>query len=412
MTEENVLIIAVQSETMDDLRLNYSVDELTSLTETAKGNVIETVIQKRDHPHPALYMGKGKLDELRELIDEMDIDLVVANHELTATQMRNLHRELEVRIIDRSQLILDIFAQRAHTKEGKLQVELAQYEYMLPRLHGQGQQLSRLGGGIGTRGPGETKLETDRRHINRRIDEIKRRLAAVVRQRGQYRQRRKRNNVTQIAIVGYTNAGKSTLFNRLTRSESIEEDQLFATLDPMSRQIKFPSGFQAIITDTVGFMQDLPTALIAAFRSTLEEVKEADFIYHVVDSTHPDKEKQQETVLRLLNELGADQIPTLTIYNKMDTLVETFIPEAHPSIFISAFNQEDRNRLLKQTEQLFTEQWEFFHKLIPASEGKLLQQFRQQTMIVEQNFDPDKEHYVLEGYIPPAHPLLYDQRSN
>lgn len=412
MTEENVLIIAVQSETMDDLRLNYSVDELTSLTETAKGNVIETVIQKRDHPHPALYMGKGKLDELRELIDEMDIDLVVANHELTATQMRNLHRELEVRIIDRSQLILDIFAQRAHTKEGKLQVELAQYEYMLPRLHGQGQQLSRLGGGIGTRGPGETKLETDRRHINRRIDEIKRRLAAVVRQRGQYRQRRKRNNVTQIAIVGYTNAGKSTLFNRLTRSESIEEDQLFATLDPMSRQIKFPSGFQAIITDTVGFMQDLPTALIAAFRSTLEEVKEADFIYHVVDSTHPDKEKQQETVLRLLNELGADQIPTLTIYNKIDTLVETFIPEAHPSIFISAFNQEDRNRLLKQTEQLFTEQWEFFHKLIPASEGKLLQQFRQQTMIVEQNFDPDKEHYVLEGYIPHAHPLLYDQRSN
>ncbi|CQR47611.1 GTPase HflX [Paraliobacillus sp. PM-2] len=408
MVIENVLIIAVQSKTADDVEINYSVEELVSLTNTAKGEVKQTIIQKREHPHPALYVGKGKLEEIQEIIESDEIDLVIANDELTATQMRNLQQHLDVRVIDRSQLILDIFAQRAHTKEGKLQVELAQYQYMLPRLHGQGQQLSRLGGGIGTRGPGETKLESDRRHINRRINEVKRQLEAVVNQRDQYRKRRKRNRVTQIAIVGYTNAGKSTLFNRLTQSDSLEEDQLFATLDPMSRQVKFPSGLQAIITDTVGFMQDLPTALIAAFRSTLEEVKEADFIFHVVDSTHPDKEQHQQTVLRLLSELDADHLPILTIYNKNDLLSEDLIPFSQPSIMISAFNQSDRLRLLKETEKTLIERWEFFYKVIQASNGKLLQLFRQQTIIQDQTFDSENEVYIVQGYAPNGHPLLYD----
>lgn len=408
MAKENVLIIAIQKNLVDDEQIKYSLEELISLTNTAKGDVKETMLQKRDHPHPALYMGKGKLEEIQEVIESEDIDLVIANDELTATQMRNLQKYLEIRIIDRSQLILDIFAQRAHTKEGKLQVELAQYQYMLPRLHGQGQHLSRLGGGIGTRGPGETKLESDRRHINRRINEIKRQLDTVVNQRDQYRKRRKRNKVTQIAIVGYTNAGKSTLFNRLTQSESLEEDQLFATLDPMSRQIKFPSGFQAIITDTVGFMQDLPTALIAAFRSTLEEVKEADLIYHVVDSTHPDKEQHQQTVLQLLKELEVDHFPILTIYNKNDKLQSDFIPLSQPSLKMSAFDQSGRVRLLKETERLLIDHWEFYHKVVQASDGKLLQSLKQQTIIHDETFDPDDEVYVVQGYAPNQHPIFFD----
>src|SRR5699024_5242576 len=221
--------------------------------------------------------------EIIEAIEALDIHLVVANDELSPGQLRNLNEHFGVRVIDRSQLILDIFASRAKTREGQLQVELAQLEYMLPRLHGMGLVLSRLGGGIGTRGPGETKLESDQRHIRRRIDDIKRRLADVVKQREQYRKRRRRNYVYQIAIVGYTNAGKSTIFNRLARETTKEEDLLFATLDPLTRKVHLPSGFEALLTDTVGFLQELPTSLIAAFKSTLEEVSEADFLLHVVD---------------------------------------------------------------------------------------------------------------------------------
>uniref|UniRef100_UPI0030187872 GTPase HflX n=1 Tax=Oceanobacillus massiliensis TaxID=1465765 RepID=UPI0030187872 len=231
MSEEKILIIAVKKNNQTDDRFQSSLDELISLGKTAGGTVAKVVTQKRNRIHPATYIGEGKLAEIKELVDEEEIDLVISNDELSAGQMRNLTDYLGVRIIDRSQLILDIFAMRARTKEGKLQVELAQLEYMLPRLHGQGVAMSRLGGGIGTRGPGETKLETDRRHISRRIYDVKRRLQLVVKQREQYRKRRKNNDVFQIAIVGYTNAGKSTIFNRLTQSESLEENLLFATLD-------------------------------------------------------------------------------------------------------------------------------------------------------------------------------------
>ena len=404
---ENVLVIAVQKKGIDDIHFHYSMEEIKSLTMTARGQVFEVITQKRDQPHPATYLGSGKIAEVIDIVEGEEIELIIANDELSASQMRNIQERTGVSIIDRSQLILDIFASRATSSEGKLQVELAQYQYLLPRLHGQGLALSRLAGGIGTRGPGETKLESDRRHINRRIDEIKRRLKTVVNQREQYRKRRRLNYSFNIAIVGYTNAGKSTLFNRLTKSDSFEEDQLFATLDPMSRKLKLPSGLMPIITDTVGFMQDLPTELIASFRSTLEEVQEADLIYHVVDASHPDHDQQQETVLNLLKELEADHIPMLTIYNKSDQLTTDFVPLLKPSVLASAFVTADRDRILTETEKLIKKIWIRYNVLIPADQGKLLQQYKQQSIIVEEAFVEAEEAYQVQGYLPEEHPLMH-----
>ena len=301
--QEKILIIAVKKAGQKEDRFRSSVEELISLCHTAGGQVVKVMTQTRNKIHPATYIGEGKKEEIRAQVEELAVDLVISNDELSPVQLRNLSSVIPARIIDRSQLILDIFAARAKTKEGKLQVELAQLEYLLPRLQGYGTSLSRLGGGIGTRGPGETKLEMDRRYLRNRIHDIKQKLQTVVKQRELYRKRRKSNQVLQIALVGYTNAGKSTLFNQLTKSDTLEEDKLFATLDPLTRKVQLPSGFQGLMTDTVGFLQDLPTALIAAFRSTLEETKEADLLLHVVDSSHPDYVQHQETVLQLLKDL-------------------------------------------------------------------------------------------------------------
>ncbi len=342
------------------------------------------ITQNRDRIHPATYIGEGKLQEVARIVETEEIDLVVANNELSAGQVRNLADVLDVRVLDRSQLILDIFAMRAQTKEGKLQVELAQLEYLLPRLHGQGANLSRLGGGIGTRGPGETKLETDRRHIERRIYDIKRRFQLVVKQRDQYRKRRRANDVFQIAIVGYTNAGKSTIFNRLTNSQSLEEDQLFATLDPLTRRIQLPSGLKSLITDTVGFIQDLPTALIAAFKSTLEEVREADFLLHIVDISDPDLSQQQETVRKLLTELDAGHIPVLTVYNKKDQLkADFFLANQFPNIQISALKEEDLQTLLAKIEEVLKEEWDLFDIVLDSSEGDLIYQLQSAALVVK-----------------------------
>src|SRR5690625_647545 len=369
--------------------------------------------QKRQHIHPATYLGEGKIVEIKQAIDALDIDVVISNDELSAGQLRNLSDRFGVRLIDRSQLILDIFAQRADTKEGQLQVELAQLEYMLPRLRGIGIELSRLGGGIGTRGPGETQLESDQRYIRRRINDIKRSLKTVVRQREQYRKRRRINSVFQIAIVGYTNAGKSTIFNRLTNSDSLEENQLFATLDPKTRKIQLPSGFQTLITDTVGFIQDLPTTLIAAFKSTLEEVTEADFVLHVVDGSHVDHVQHQETVNDLLEELEAHTIPMLMVYNKKD-LIEEFIPVNIPSITISAFEPNDVKRLIEKIETMLKKEWDWYGIHLNPDEGKTIHNLDQETIVTKKYFDAETNQYKIQGYVRQEHPLkslLKEQES-
>ncbi|MEH6990603.1 GTPase HflX [Cytobacillus firmus] len=402
---EKVILVGCHTEE-DDQRFEYSMEELESLTETANGKVLASVTQKRERVHPSTYIGKGKVEELAALQEEMEADIIIFNDELSPSQVRNLSADLDARIIDRTQLILDIFAQRARSKEGKLQVELAQLQYLLPRLSGQGVQLSRLGAGIGTRGPGETKLESDRRHIRRRIDDIKTQLSVIVQHRDRYRERRKKNKAFQIALVGYTNAGKSTIFNRLSEADSYEENQLFATLDPMTRKLILPSGFITLVTDTVGFIQDLPTTLIAAFRSTLEEVKEADLLLHVVDMSNPDYYQHEQTVNKLIEDLENDKIPQLTVYNKRDLRHPDFVPTARTeTIQISAFEEDDRNELKRKIEQMILGMMKHYHVEVPSTEGKLLSQLKNETILRELTFNEDKELYVCKGYYLEDHQI-------
>jgi GTP-binding protein HflX len=404
--KEKVILVGCQLQTMLDDHFQYSMEELASLTKTANGEVLINIIQKRDRPHPATYIGKGKVEELENLVEELEPDIVIFNDELSPSQLRNLSSNLDVRIIDRTQLILDIFAQRAKSKEGKLQVELAQLQYLLPRLAGQGIALSRQGAGIGTRGPGETQLETDRRHIRNRIHEIKQQLATVVSHRNRYRERRKKNQAFQIALVGYTNAGKSTIFNRLTTAASFEEDLLFATLDPMTRKVVLPSNYQALITDTVGFIQDLPTTLVAAFRSTLEEVKEANLILHVVDSSNEDYANHEQTVYKLLEQLDVTDIPILTVYNKKDQAPGSFVPSPNEEyIQITAFSKDDLDTLMDHVESFAKEVMNQYSVKIPANEGRLLSQLKTESLIKKLNFNEQDELYEIEGFVLPTHSI-------
>lgn len=406
ISKEHALLVGCQLPYIDEERFLYSMDELASLTKTAHGEVLMSLSQKRNKIHSSTYIGKGKVEEIALLERELDIDVIIFNDELSPSQLRNLSENFEARVIDRTQLILDIFAQRAKSREGKLQVELAQYEYLLPRLGGQGLALSRLGGGIGTRGPGETKLETDRRHIRRRINEIKIQLQTIVEHRNRYRERRKKNQTFQVSLVGYTNAGKSTLFNKLTEAGSFEENSLFATLDPMTRKFVLPCGLTTLLTDTVGFIEDLPTALIAAFRSTLEEVKEANLILHVVDSSNSDYFNHEKTVYSILEELDIKDIPILTIYNKKDLVSTQFVPSSNDMVFISAYEKEDIKGLLKKIETKVIEQMEFYHLYIPGQEGRILVQLKSETILLEQHFNEQKEMYECKGYINPNLPLF------
>nr|WP_289037452.1 GTPase HflX [uncultured Allobacillus sp.] len=409
--QERVILIGCQTQKESDETFQTSLNELRALADTVNAEIVDVFTQKREKIHNSLYIGTGKVEEIKQYIEENDIELAIMNGELSPSQIRNLNNHWDISVIDRTQLILDIFAMRANTKEGKLQVELAQLEYLLPRLHGQGRALSRLGGGIGTRGPGETKLETDRRHIQSRINDIKKQLKQVVKQRSQYRERRKKNAAFQISIVGYTNAGKSTLFNRLTNSVSFEEDKLFATLDPMTRRLHLSSGFQALISDTVGFIQDLPTTLVAAFRSTLEEVLEADFILHVVDASNDRAIEQEKTVYSILEDLGAEQIPMLTVYNKADLLSEEFTPYSSPSIVISAKNSEDLQRLLQKIESTLKEEWNQYKVAVPKEEGTLLHRLKQETMVQNEHFDEEQEQYLVDGYADPNSPIYNEMKK-
>lgn len=406
--KEKAILVGCQLPHVSDERFSYSMEELAALTKTADGTVVSTVTQKRNRVDAATYIGKGKVDELAVLCEELSPDVLIFNDELSPSQLKALVTTLDVKIIDRTQLILDIFAKRARTREGKLQIELAQLQYALPRLSGQGINLSRQGGGIGTRGPGETKLETDRRHIRNRIHEINVQLSTVIRHRSRYRERRKKNGVLQIALVGYTNAGKSTWFNRLTYADSYEENLLFATLDPMTRKMTLPSGYSVLLSDTVGFIQDLPTTLIAAFRSTLEEVKEADLILHMIDSSHEDYEGHEATVKRLLEELEADDIPVLTVYNKRDRKRPDFIPSSGRGHIMTSAKIDGDLPLFKQAveDYLKKELLVPYDVRIPASEGRLLSRIKSETMTNSTIFDEDREAYDVEGYILPDQNIL------
>ncbi|MFT8321578.1 MAG: GTPase HflX [Bacillus sp. (in: firmicutes)] len=417
--KEKVILVGCQT-TEDTARYEYSMEELSSLTGTADGEVVASLIQNRDRIHPSTYIGKGKVEELEALAEELEADIIIFNDELSPSQVRNLSKNIESRIIDRTQLILDIFAKRARSKEGKLQVELAQLQYLLPRLGGQGLQLSRLGAGIGTRGPGETKLESDRRHIRRRIDDIKTQLQVIVQHRDRYRERRKKNRAFQIALVGYTNAGKSTLFNRLAEADSFEEDILFATLDPMTRKVILPSGFTALITDTVGFIQDLPTTLVAAFRSTLEEVREADLLLHVVDMSNEEYYQQEETVHKLLEDLEMPPISQLTVYNKRDLMHKEFVPTSkNENIIITALDKDDRNKVKQKIEKIMIENMDYYEVEVSASNGKLLSQLKNETIMRSLVFDEEEQHYVCKGYVLKDHAITaklmklkeFDRRS-
>ena len=318
MKAERAALVGLISGSSRRADADCSLEELSGLAAAAGATVVLRVLQERQKPDPATFIGSGKAAALAAACADARVDLVVFDHELTPAQLRQLEATLERKVLDRTQLILDIFARRARTREGKWQVELAQLQYLLPRLVGAGAALSRLGGGIGTRGPGETKLETDRRRIRTRIQAIQREIDRVRQRRAQLRERRQKQSVPTVALVGYTNAGKTTLFNRLTNERAAASDALFVTLDPLLRRVRLPDQRELLVSDTVGFIERLPHALVAAFRATLEEVAEASLALHVIDAADPERERRMAAVRRVLSEVGASDVPVLDVYNKID----------------------------------------------------------------------------------------------
>jgi GTPase len=317
---DRAAIVGLMTGTTRRLDAERSMEELEGLADAAGARVVLRVLQERPKPDPATFLGSGKVDILKQAAAEADVDLVIFDNELSPAQLRELGARLDCRVVDRTQLILDIFARRARTREGKLQVELAQLKYLLPRLVGMGVQMSRLGGGIGTRGPGETKLEVDRRKIRVRIHTLEEEIDTVRRRRAQLRDRRHKTDVPTVALVGYTNAGKTTLFNRLTKASAEASDALFVTLDPLVRKVMLPDRRPLLLSDTVGFIDRLPHTLVAAFRATLEETADADLVLHVIDASNPERERQAAAVSRVLEEVGATSVPRIEVYNKVDQL--------------------------------------------------------------------------------------------
>ena len=393
--KERAALCGLSAGSMDEgeRSTDESMDELAALVETAGGEVVGSVLQQRAAPDPRSFIGGGKVAELKELIANAGCDLAVFDNELTPSQMRVLSEELGVRVLDRSGLILDIFAQRARTREGKLQVELAQYEYLLPRLTGMWTHLVRqtASGGsspIGTRGPGETQLETDRRHIRRRIQKLREELEQVRKVRSVQRRRRERNAMPVVAIVGYTNAGKSTLLNRLTGSSIEANDRLFDTLDTTTRRLKLDEAQEVLLSDTVGFIRKLPTHLVEAFKATLEELQYADVLLHVADITSPDLDVQTAVVDELIEKLGAGQTPRLMVYNKCDRYIGE-LPHGENTVCISARTGEGAKELVDKIAGILGRRSKRVRLVIPYARSGILDTLRREAAVLDVEYTED-----------------------
>ena len=397
--KEKVLLVGVSEQDGDDAE--DSMEELAELAKTAGAEVVGTLIQKRERMHPGTYVGKGKVEEIRELMIETNADGIICDDELSPAQLRNLSDLLDAKVMDRTLIILDIFAMRAATSEGKIQAELAQLKYRASRLTGMGRAMSRLGGGIGTRGPGEKKLEIDRRLIGSRISQLKRELAEVRKHRDITRGERIKNKIPVAAIVGYTNAGKSTLLNTLTNADVLEENMLFATLDPTTRLLELPGKQQILLTDTVGFIRKLPHHLVEAFKSTLEEAKYADYILHVVDASNPKADKQMHIVYETLRSLGIENKKIITLFNKQDIRMDEeplYDFQADCTIDISAKYGEGLEQVKETLADFLREDKILIERLIPYQDAGILQLVRKQGELLEESYEP--EGIFIRAYVP------------
>lgn len=397
--KERVILVGVSEQDGDDAE--DSLAELAELVKTAGASVAGTLIQKRELIHPGTYVGTGKVAEIAELLEHTGATGIVCDDELSPSQLKNLETMLNTKVMDRTLIILDIFAARATTSEGKIQVELAQLKYRLSRLTGLGRSMSRLGGGIGTRGPGEKKLEIDRRLINDRIAQLNRELKEVVKHREIARVKRERNAVPVVAIVGYTNAGKSTLLNHLTDAEVLEEDKLFATLDPTTRMLELEGHQQVLLTDTVGFIRKLPHHLIEAFKSTLEEAKYADYIIHVVDASNPQRDKQMYIVYETLDHLGVKNKKILTLFNKIDIRTDDDPLQdfrADHVLQISATENAGLDAVKDVLQEMLREDKIYIERVIPYAQAGVLQLVRNKGELVSEEYVP--EGISIRAYVP------------
>ena len=397
--KERVILVGVQTSGQDETF--WSLLELEELAQTAGAEVVNRLVQNREGIHPATYVGKGKIEEIKQMLYLMDATGIICDDELSPAQLNNLERELECKVMDRTLLILDIFAGRANTSEGKIQVELAQLKYRQARLVGLRSSLSRLGGGIGTRGPGEKKLEMDRRLITDRIAALRRELEEVQRHRDLIRQKRKKGQLKVCAIVGYTNTGKSTLLNVTTGAGVLEEDQLFATLDPTTRILNLPGGQQILLTDTVGFIRKLPHHLIEAFKSTLEEARYADIIIHVVDSSSPQMERQMQVVYETLKQLGVEEKTVITLFNKQDLVSEEKIFRDSRADYVlktSAKYHEGLESLSALLEEILRKQQIFIDRIYGYQEASKIALIRQHGQLMLEEYLP--EGIKVQAYVP------------
>lgn len=397
--KERVVVVGIDVNG-DNSNTEACLDELGRLIDTAGAEEIGRLIQKRERINPGLYLGTGKVEELRNLVSELGATGVVCDDELSPAQMKNLEEALQTKVMDRTMVILDIFAKRAMSSEGKIQVELAQLKYRLSRLSGLGASLSRLGGGIGTRGPGEKKLETDRRYIKDRISELKSNLEEIRTHRELLRNQRKKKGSVIVSLVGYTNAGKSTILNAITNAGVLEEDKLFATLDTTTRVAQLPGGSSIMLTDTVGFIQKLSHHLVEAFKATLEELQYADVLLHVVDASDPSADVHMKVVYDTLKDLGCGDKPVITVFNKMDACENIHVPEDKNSISqinISAKSEEDLQRLLAETERVLKSFRRLTKVLIPYSKGGLLNNIYGKSEIVSE--EHTEEGTLIEAYM-------------